>query len=152
MEQDSIICKATIQARLSVATLLFGIGGVILLIVSLSVPSVAVGVLIATVILAGIPQIVLIFRSKHCSLMLTEKGLTGSVSGSLNEFFGVRSLTIPIQKIDNISVTSGLSSLIEGGKTIEIRSASGLVKFPWVTNAEEFVNATLEQIEKSEAK
>ncbi|RGH34619.1 SHOCT domain-containing protein [Ruminococcus sp. AM43-6] len=53
-----------------------------------------------------------------------------------------------MDKIDNIMVTENLINKMDGGKTVAIRSASGLIKFPWVQNADEFVNATLAEIEK----
>ncbi|MBR6044272.1 MAG: SHOCT domain-containing protein [Ruminococcus sp.] len=44
--------------------------------------------------------------------------------------------------------SSTLYNKLTGGNTVAIRSASGLIKFPWVQNAEEFVNATLAKIEE----
>ncbi len=53
-----------------------------------------------------------------------------------------------MDKIDSIAVQSGILDKIFGGQTIAIRSASGLIKFPWVQNAQEFVDTTLAEIQK----
>lgn len=53
-----------------------------------------------------------------------------------------------MDKIDNIMVTENIINKIQGGKTVAVRSSSGLVKFPWVQNADEFVKLTLAEIEK----
>lgn len=80
--------------------------------------------------------------SKQCKLELTDKIVNGVVKKSrINH-----RLNIPLDKIDNIEIID-LNSFFTG-KTIAIRSASGLVKFPWVQNAEEFVNATLAKSEE----
>lgn len=85
-----------------------------------------------------------IYRANRCSLVLTDKGL----SGQCKKIFSTAQLQLPMDKIDNIMVTENLINKIDGGKTVAIRSASGLIKFPWVQNADEFVNATLAEIEK----
>lgn len=80
--------------------------------------------------------------SKQCKLELTDKIVNGVVKKSrINH-----RLNIPLDKIDNIEIID-LNSFFTG-KTIAIRSASGLVKIPWVQNAYEFVNATLAKIEE----
>ncbi len=53
-----------------------------------------------------------------------------------------------MDKIDSIMITTTLRDHLFGGKTIVIRSNSGKIKFPWVHNAEEFMQATLAEIEK----
>lgn len=85
-----------------------------------------------------------IYRANRCSLVLTDKGL----SGQRKKIFSTAQLQLPMDKIDNIMVTENLINKIDGGKTVAVRSASGLIKFPWVQNADEFVNATLAEIEK----
>ena len=85
-----------------------------------------------------------IYIVNRCSLVLTDKGL----SGQRKKIFSTAQLQLPMDKIDNIMVTENLINKMDGGKTVAIRSASGLIKFPWVQNADEFVNATLAEIEK----
>ena len=84
------------------------------------------------------------YAAKRCSLNLSEKGITGI----RKKLFSTKEVKLPIDKIDSIMVSNSLFNKLTGGKTIAIRSASGLVKFPWVQNAEEFVNATLAKIEE----
>lgn len=85
-----------------------------------------------------------IYTANRCSLVLTNKGL----SGQRKKIFSTAQLQLPMDKIDNIMVTENIINKIDGGKTVAVRSASGLIKFPWVQNADEFVNATLAEIEK----
>lgn len=98
-------------------------------------------------VLIGAPLIGMIrnrANAAKCSLKLTDKGL----SGQRKKFFSSAQLQLPMDKIDNIMVTENIINKIQGGKTIAVRSASGLVKFPWVQNADEFVKLTLAEIEK----
>lgn len=85
-----------------------------------------------------------IYRANRCSLVLTDKGL----SGQRKKIFSTAQLQLPMDKIDNIMVTENLINKMDGGKTVAVRSASGLIKFPWVQNADEFVRVTLAEIEK----
>lgn len=82
--------------------------------------------------------------SSRCALNLTDSG----ISGSRATLFSVKNLDLPIDKVDSIMRSSTLYNKLTGGNTVAIRSASGLIKFPWVQNAEEFVNATLAKIEE----
>lgn len=98
-------------------------------------------------VLIGAPLIGMIrnrANAAKCSLKLTDKGL----SGQRKKFFSSAQLQLPMDKIDNIMVTENIINKIQGGKTVAVRSASGLVKFPWVQNADEFVKLTLAEIEK----
>lgn len=84
--------------------------------------------------------------AKQCSLVLEQKG----ISGERKTMFSNKQLKLPMNKIDSISVQSGILDAVRGGKTIAVRSASGLVKFPCVQNAQEFVETTLAEIQKWE--
>lgn len=79
---------------------------------------------------------------KLCSLYLTNK----EIKGIRKYIFLKKDLTFPIEKVDSIMVVNSTFDKIRGGKTIAIRTTSGLIKFPWVHNAEEFVNKTLDTI------
>lgn len=81
--------------------------------------------------------------AKNCSLVLENTGIIGAKAG----LFSSKEIKLPTEKIDSITVQNGIFDKIFGGKTIAVRSASGLIKFPWVQNANEFVNATLAKIE-----
>ena len=95
----------------------------------------------------GIPLIIKAIFShieKNSSLKLTESG----IEGKRKKLFSSAELKLPIDKVDNIMVRSNVFCALFGGKIVAVSSASGLVKFPWVQNAEEFVNATLAKIEE----
>lgn len=89
----------------------------------------------------------LLFNSKAAkksSLVLSEKG----INGMRKKIFSLNKLDLPIDKVDNVMVSENIIDKIRTGKTLTIRSASGVVRFPWVQNADEFVKATLSEIEK----
>lgn len=106
-----------------------------------SVPGCITLILTVLIILWGIRCIIV---SKKCSLELTNNG----ISGSRAKLVSSANLQLPIDKIDSIMRSTSLYNKLTGGNTVAIRSASGLIKFPWVQNAEEFVNATLAKIEE----
>lgn len=81
---------------------------------------------------------------KKYSLILENTRLIGRRA----KLFTTNELILPMNKIDNVHVKNGLMDWLYGGKTVAIRSASGLVKFPWVQNAQEFVDTTLAEIQK----
>lgn len=81
--------------------------------------------------------------ARCCTLSVMEKG----VYGERKTLFSMRTIQLPIEKVDNIMVIEGFMDKIRGGKTVAIRSNSGLVKFPWCHNADEFVAATMQRIE-----
>ncbi len=84
------------------------------------------------------------FAAKECRLTLISEG----VEGTRKKIVSRKELKLPMNKIDSIVVQSGILDKIRGGQTIAIRSASGLIKFPWVQNAQEFVDTTLAEIQK----
>ena len=81
--------------------------------------------------------------SKKCSLELYDD----KIDGNRKKVFSKKALKLPIDKIDNIMVSEGIFDKLFSGKTVSVRSASGIVKFAWVQNADEFVQATLDKIE-----
>lgn len=82
--------------------------------------------------------------ARQCRLSLTDK----SVIGNKKTLFSNKVLNLPIDKIDSIMASHSFLDTLRGGDTLLIRSASGVVKFPWVQNANEFVDATLAKIEE----
>lgn len=82
--------------------------------------------------------------AKKCSIIIENTG----VIGTRVKFFSNKEIKLPIEKIDSITVQNGILDKLYGGKTIAIRSSSGLIKFPWVQNAQEFLDATLAGIQK----
>ncbi len=104
----------------------------------------AVGIMI--IIVAFVIPIILYmsnFKANQCILSLWDD----SIRGELKTTFSKKEIRLPIEKLDNVMVVEGFFDRIRGGKTIEIRSNSGLIKFHWVHNADEFVAATLQRIE-----
>lgn len=82
--------------------------------------------------------------AKKSSLRLTETG----ISGARKKLSSNSELNLPIDKIDSIYIHNGIMDKLEGGKTLMIRSVSGVIKFPWVQNAEEFRDAVTTKIEE----
>lgn len=80
----------------------------------------------------------------RCSLELSNK----AILGARKKLFSTKEVNLPIDKIDSITCSTTLSDKLSGGKTISIRSVSGFISFPWVQNAEEFVDATLSKIDE----
>ncbi len=83
-------------------------------------------------------------EAERCSLELTEKG----IYGNRKTIFSNKQLNLPMDKVDNVMIKESVLDKLRGGKTVAVRSASGLVKFPWVQNADEFVSKTLAKIEE----
>jgi uncharacterized membrane protein YdbT with pleckstrin-like domain len=88
------------------------------------------------------------YTSDNCSLCLTENG----INGNRKKLFSNKQLNLPIDKVDNIMVSESIFDKMHGGRTVAVRSTSGLIKFPWVQNSEEFVNKTLAKIEEFKQK
>lgn len=84
------------------------------------------------------------YISNNCTLLLNEKG----IKGYIQTLYSKKALQLPIDKIDSIAISESDADKLRGGKTVVIRSASGLIKFQYVQNADEFVNITLAEIEK----
>lgn len=83
-------------------------------------------------------------NDKHCSMELNDKG----VKGVRKSIFSKRDLNLPIEQVDSIMVFYSFWDTLFGGDTLVIRSASGIIKFPWVRNAKEFSDATLAKIDE----
>lgn len=78
----------------------------------------------------------------YCSLNLDKDG----VNGRVKNIFGRKTVQLPIEKVDSISVENRIIDKLYGGETVAIRSTSGLIRFMCVQNASEFVNETLNAI------
>ena len=103
-----------------------------------------VSISLVLILMPIVINMILSFISKRCSLKLTDMG----VSGIRKKLFSTKNLDLPIDKVDSIMRSTSFYNKLTGGNTVAIRSASGLIKFPWVQNADEFVNATLAKIEE----
>ena len=71
-----------------------------------------------------------------------------TTKGNIKKVISSASLDLPINKIDNIMIKDGIFDKIFGGKTIEIRSASSVMKFHYIQNAQEFADLSLSHIEQ----
>ena len=105
------------------------------------------GSLFVVLVIIGslIPLCYCLYTAKRCSLELNDKG----VYGIRKKLFSSSELKFPISKIDSIMLKKSLFNYISGGKTVVLNTASGIIKFPWVQNADEFVDATLAKIEEA---
>jgi len=106
----------------------------------------ALGILI-TVIVFMLPVVIFLIRmfiAKRCKLELTE----GQIEGQLKTTFGKKKLQIPIDHLDNVMTSSGFWDKVRGGETLLISSNSGLIKFHYVHNADEFAQAAMKRIDE----
>ncbi len=111
-----------------------------------SVGNLVLGIL-TTIVVCILPIIITLngyFTSKQCRLSLTDK----SVTGNKKTLFSNKVLKLPIDKVDAIMASHSFLDTLRGGDTLLIRSASGVIKFPWVQNANDFVKKTLAKIEE----
>lgn len=79
---------------------------------------------------------------KNTSLTVTSE----EVFGSYSVFVFKKTLQMPIEKVDNITVTTGLFDKLFSGKTLGISSNAGMIKFHFVQNAEEVAESTMNHI------
>lgn len=106
----------------------------------------ALGIAI-TVIVFVLPVVIFLIRmfiAKRCKLELTE----GQIEGQLKTTFGKKKLQIPIDHLDNVMTSSGFWDKVRGGETLLLSSNSGLIKFHYVRNADEFAQAAMTRIEE----
>ena len=82
--------------------------------------------------------------SRLCHLELMDN----RVSGVRRKLISREELDLPIDKIDSIMVCRRFMDILDGGKTLQVRSVSGVVEFPWVQNAEEFREAVMKAIDE----
>ena len=102
---------------------------------------------IIPIVLVIIPFVVLLIEkiiAKRCKLELTE----GQIEGQLKTTFGKKKLQIPIDHLDNVMTSSGFWDKVRGGETLLISSNSGLIKFHYVRNADEFAQAAMKRIDE----
>ena len=102
--------------------------------------------LAAVIVLFAIPIVIKAIRRAWCrrlSLTLHEDRVTGTYGK-----FSTKSLSLPIEQLSSVSVIESFLDKVRSGKTISIRSASGVIAFPFVQNADEFAQKSLEAINK----
>lgn len=79
---------------------------------------------------------------KNTELFVTDE----QVFGSYNSFIFKKTLQIPIEKVDNLTIISTFLDKLRTGKTLGVCSASGVIKLHFVQNAEDVVSLTMERI------
>ncbi len=103
------------------------------------------------IILLAAPLYIDVIHKRQCkntALTLSES----KIFGSYNNFLFKKSLEIPIEKVDNLTTTSGLMDKLRSGVTLGICSASGVIKLHFVQNAEDFVSAAMNRIDEIKEK
>ncbi len=147
---DKTICKADIRLTRFIMLIIIILidAGVIFgfkdYLTDKSVPLIVamiIGVFTLPVIIITLSHL---YTAKNSSLILTKTG----ISGARKKLSSNSELNLPIDKIDSIYIHNGIMDKLEGGKTLMIRSVSGVIKFPWVQNAEEFRDAVTTKIEE----
>lgn len=81
-------------------------------------------------------------RCKKTALYVSESYVYGTYSGFLTK----KSLKMPIEKVDNLTNSSNLFDKLRSGTTIGVCSASGIIRFHFVHNAEEVISAAMNRI------
>lgn len=102
-------------------------------------------VVVIHLLLLSIPLLLekgLVTICKNTSLIVTSE----EVYGSYSVFVFKKTLQMPIEKVDNITVSTGIFDKLFSGKTLGISSNSGIIKFHFVQNAEEVVGSTMNHI------
>ena len=97
-------------------------------------------------IVPPIPVILVIRnKSKKSKLELTDDGIIAVHKKMLS----TENIKLTIDKVENAIVKKSLYNFLTGGQTIVICTSSGNYKFPWVRNADEFVDAALAKIKEA---
>ena len=102
-------------------------------------------------IAAATPFVVKALYSKMCKnteLYVTDE----QVLGSYSSFVFKKTLQIPIDKVDNLTISSTFLDKLRTGKTLGVCSASGVIKLHFVQNAEDVVSLTMERINENKNK
>lgn len=151
-KEEKVLCRVVFASKWTKVTIIISI---IILVVAFCMAagemwyplfSGASGFIPSAVIAAIIPLVVFLgkFIAGSCALVLTDQ----QIYGQLRTLFSTRQIQIPIEKLDNIMTVNGLFDKLCGADTIRISSNSGTIKFHYVQNAEEFVEAALKRIEE----
>lgn len=105
--------------------------------------------LLITIVVFALPYVVKkyhFFIASRCYLTLEENQLVGTLKLKLSTM----KIQMPIEKLDNVFTSNSISDAFRGGETVAVHSNSGVVKFHFVQNAEEFAALAVKQIEKYE--
>jgi len=92
-----------------------------------------------------IKAVIATVRYRSAELAITNKRIIGK-TGVVNS----GSLDAPLNKIQNVSVSSGLGGKIFGYGTVQINTAAGVFTFTGIKQSEQFKAAIMNQIEQYE--
>ncbi len=97
--------------------------------------------------LIGMPIIAIAVMKKQCGLTsftVSQKHIVGSYCILIS----AKSINIPIERIDYLTISNGYLDKIRSGKTIMLRSSFGIVNFHYIQNADDVVAKTTQLIEQ----
>lgn len=109
-------------------------------------PSLSLILLLGAFLVIGFRKAYNKFIKRMCGLVSLEI-TDDKVIGSYGSFYK-KSLTIPIEQLDNIVIVDGLFDKCFSGNTLSVTSNNGSIKFPFVQNAEEFSEFALKKIKE----
>lgn len=73
---------------------------------------------------------------KNTSLTITDTQVTGSYSSNLSK----KEVQLPLDNINSLTVTHSFMDNLRGGRTLEIATASEIIKIHFIDNAEEIIS------------
>ncbi len=85
-----------------------------------------------------------ILLAKRCFLSMNRT----QIEGQLKTTFGKKKLQMPIDHVDSVVTSCGFKDKLRGGETLVISSNSGIIKFHYVRNADEFAAAAMKRIDE----
>lgn len=91
--------------------------------------------------------------SKVSRLIMLRLKLTVNEERAFGSYgkFTKKDFAVPIEQITSITISNSIFDKLRSGKTIVIKSASSMMLFPFVQNADDVLNFTLERIKEYKA-
>ena len=102
-------------------------------------------------LIALIVSLFLGFAKKLIAMLTTELYFTNKLIYGKVGFINTKDLTSPLDKIDHVSVESGLGGKLLGYGTIVVHSISGKYNFQFISHPEHFRDALLDTTERYKA-
>ncbi|MBR4823574.1 MAG: PH domain-containing protein [Spirochaetaceae bacterium] len=102
-------------------------------------------------LIALIVSLFLGFAKKLVAMLTTELYFTNKLIYGKVGFINTKDLTSPLDKIDHVSVESGLGGKLLGYGTIVVHSISGKYNFQFISHPEHFRDALLDTTERYKA-
>ena len=102
-------------------------------------------------LIALIVSLFLGFAKKLIAMLTTELYFTNKLIYGKVGFINTKDLSSPLDKIDHVSVESGLGGKLLGYGTIVVHSISGKYNFQFISHPEHFRDVLLDTIERYKA-